>query len=86
MINGLYYIVVSLLKTRIVKSAETSVARKRPCKHSRCYAMAATDTHATIQEMLEAVLSARSVQRLYNEDQLRDGHHPRVHILLRSES
>jgi hypothetical protein len=32
--------------------------------------MAATDTHATIEELLEAVFSVRSVPRLYNESQL----------------
>jgi hypothetical protein len=32
--------------------------------------MAATDTHATIKELLEAVVSVRSVPRLYNEGQL----------------
>jgi hypothetical protein len=48
MINGLYYIVASLLKTRIVKPAETAVASEQLCQHSRCYVMAATDIHATI--------------------------------------
>jgi hypothetical protein len=33
--------------------------------------MAATDTYATIEELLEAVFCVRSVPRLYNEDQLR---------------
>jgi hypothetical protein len=32
--------------------------------------MAATDTHAAIKELLEAVFSLGSVPRLYNEDQL----------------
>jgi hypothetical protein len=32
--------------------------------------MAATDTHATIEELLEAVLSVRSVPKLYNQGQL----------------
>jgi hypothetical protein len=32
--------------------------------------MAVTDTHATIEELVEAVVSVRSVPRLYNEDQL----------------
>jgi hypothetical protein len=32
--------------------------------------MAERDTHATIEELLEAVFSVRSVPRLYNEDQL----------------
>jgi hypothetical protein len=31
---------------------------------------AATDTHATTEELLEAVFSVRSVLRLYNEGQL----------------
>jgi hypothetical protein len=32
--------------------------------------MAATDTHATIEEQLEAVFSVLPVPRLYNEDHL----------------
>jgi hypothetical protein len=32
--------------------------------------MAAIDTHGTIEELLEAVFSVRSMPRLYNEDQL----------------
>jgi hypothetical protein len=32
--------------------------------------MDVTDTHETIEELLEAVFSVRSVPRLYNEDQL----------------
>jgi hypothetical protein len=48
-------------------SANTSVARQ--WFNSR-HLMAATDTHTTIEELLEAVFSVRSVRRLYNEDQL----------------
>jgi hypothetical protein len=32
--------------------------------------MIATDTHATIEELFEAVFSVRPVPRLYNEGQL----------------
>jgi hypothetical protein len=32
--------------------------------------MAARDTHATIEELFEAVFSVRSVPRLYNKGQL----------------
>jgi hypothetical protein len=32
--------------------------------------MATTDMHTTIEELLEAAFSVRSVPRLYNEDQL----------------
>jgi hypothetical protein len=32
--------------------------------------MAATDTHATIEELLEAVFSVRSLPMLYNEGHL----------------
>jgi hypothetical protein len=32
--------------------------------------MTATDTHGTIEELLEAVFSVRSVPRLNNDDQL----------------
>jgi hypothetical protein len=40
---------------------ETTVARKRLGKR----ASAATDTHATTEELLETVFSMRSVPRLY---------------------
>jgi hypothetical protein len=33
--------------------------------------MAATNKHGTIEELLEAVFSVRSMPRLYNEQQLR---------------
>jgi hypothetical protein len=32
--------------------------------------MTATDTHATIEELLEALFSVRSVPRIYNDGQL----------------
>jgi hypothetical protein len=32
--------------------------------------MSSTDTHATIEELLEAVFSVRSILRLYNKGQL----------------
>jgi hypothetical protein len=38
--------------------------------NGRYYIMAATDTHPTIEELLEAVFSVRSVPRPYNEGQL----------------
>jgi hypothetical protein len=38
--------------------------------NGRCYVMAATDTHTSIEELLEAVSSVQSVARLYNEHQL----------------
>jgi hypothetical protein len=69
--------VACLLKARIVKPAETAVAkvgsiktpvaRQWPNSH---HMIAATDTHATIEELLEAVFPVRSVPSLYNEDQL----------------
>jgi hypothetical protein len=52
-----------MLKARIVKPAGTAVARELLCKHTRCQTMAATDTHATIEERLEAVFSERSMPR-----------------------
>jgi hypothetical protein len=42
-----------------------AVAREWLGKH----ASAATDMHATIEELLEAVFSMRSMQRLYKESQ-----------------
>jgi hypothetical protein len=53
-----------------VKPAETDVARELLCKHTCCHVMAATVTHAIIEELLEAVLSVWSMPRLYNEGQL----------------
>jgi hypothetical protein len=55
-----------LLKARIVKPAETALAIQ--WHSSRCV-LAARDTHATIEEVLEEGFSVRSVPRLYNEDQ-----------------
>jgi hypothetical protein len=52
-----------VLKAKIVKPAGTAVARELLCKHARCQAMAATDTHAAIEELLEAVFSERSMPR-----------------------
>jgi hypothetical protein len=54
-----------------MKPAETAVVRERLLKHARCrHLKAETDTHATIEEMLEAVFSVRFLPSLYNEDQL----------------
>jgi hypothetical protein len=50
-----------------VKPAETAFARQWLSSH---YAMAETYTHATIEEILEAVFSMLSVPRLNNEKQL----------------
>jgi hypothetical protein len=46
-----------------MKPAETAVARELLCKHARCQVMAATNTHAKMEELLEAVFSERSVPR-----------------------
>jgi hypothetical protein len=47
-------------------------ARQRPQNkltyNSRCYVMAATDTHSAMKELL-AVFCVRSMPSLYNEDQ-----------------
>jgi hypothetical protein len=66
--------VVYLLKARIVKPAEAAVARERLCEQAPVarqwlgdrHVIAATVSHATITEMLEAVFSVRSVPRLNN--------------------
>jgi hypothetical protein len=42
----------------------TAVSRQRPGK----YAPAATDTHATLELLLETAFSIRSVERGYNGD------------------
>jgi hypothetical protein len=67
--------VACLLKVRIVKPAETAVAREWFCKHARCSAMAATDMHPTTEELLEAVFYVRSMSRIYNRT---DCHYERV--------
>jgi hypothetical protein len=62
--------VACLLKARIVKPAETAVARDgtantpfaRQWLSSR-HVIAATDTHVTIEELLEAVFSSQSMPR-----------------------
>jgi hypothetical protein len=66
------YFVECLLKAIIVKPAETAVANTPVAGQwlSSRHVMVATDTHATIEELLEAVFSVRSLPRLYNEDQL----------------
>jgi hypothetical protein len=61
--NRTDHTVACLLKARIVKQAETAVARERP---NIRHVITATDTHS----ILEAVFSVLSVPRLYKEDQL----------------
>jgi hypothetical protein len=56
-----------LLKARIVKPAETAVARQWLSSHN---VMATTDMHTTMEELLEAAFSVRSMPMLYTEDQL----------------
>jgi hypothetical protein len=59
------HIVTCPLKSRVAEPEETPVARVRLGK----YASAVTDTHPTKEELLEAVFSMRSVQRLYTGDE-----------------
>jgi hypothetical protein len=59
-----YDIITCLLKVRIVKPAETAVARQWL---SERYVTADALTYATIEELLEAVFSVRSAPSLYNE-------------------
>jgi hypothetical protein len=51
-------------KARIVESEETAVTRQRLGKHIP----AATNTHATMEELLDMVFSVQSVLMLYNND------------------
>jgi hypothetical protein len=53
--------VACLMKARIVKPAETTAARQWLSKR---HVTTATFTYATIEELLEAVLSVRSAPRL----------------------
>jgi hypothetical protein len=48
---------------RIMEPEETSITRQRLSKH----VPAATNTQATIEELLEAMFSVGSAPRLYNE-------------------
>jgi hypothetical protein len=69
--------VAYLLKARTVKLAETAITREwlcntpvaRECLSSR-HMIATTDMHTMIEELLEAVVSVKSMPRLYNKDQL----------------
>jgi hypothetical protein len=56
--------VAYLLKGRILELAETVTPRERICKH---IVPAAMKEHETMEKLLEAVFSVRSVPRLYNE-------------------
>jgi hypothetical protein len=61
------YILTCPLKGRIAEPEETAIAaiaRELLGKH----ASTVTDTHATIEELLEAMFSVCSAPRLYNED------------------
>jgi hypothetical protein len=53
------------LKPGIVEQEEEAIARQWRCKH----VSAATNQHATVEELLEALFSVRSVPTLYSEDQ-----------------
>jgi hypothetical protein len=53
-------------KTRIAESEETAVAMELQRKH----VSAVTNTHATIEGLLEAVFIVQSAPRLYNKEQL----------------
>jgi hypothetical protein len=65
--------VAYLLKLRIVASRDGRcygmALQTRPLLCS-LHVMAPTDTHATKEELLEAVFSVQSVSMLYNEDKL----------------
>jgi hypothetical protein len=60
-------VVSSLLRVRIVKPAETPVAKQWLSSRQ---VLATRDTHSTMKELLEVVFSVRPVPRVYNEDQL----------------
>jgi hypothetical protein len=57
------HVVTRYLKAGIVEREETSISRQQLGKH----ASMAMNTHATTEELLEAVSSTQSVPRLYNE-------------------
>jgi hypothetical protein len=61
------YSVACLLKSRIVKPAETVVTRQQLNNRQM---LASRDTQVTIEELSKNAFSARSVPSLYNEDQL----------------
>jgi hypothetical protein len=62
--KGKFSIVTWRLKARIVEREETAIASQRLGEH----APAATDAHATMEELVDAVFSMRSVPRQYSED------------------
>jgi hypothetical protein len=67
------HVVTYLLKVGIAEPEKTPVSRQRVCKHvsmATSSLTTVTDMHATIEELLEAVSSVGSVQRLYKESQL----------------
>jgi hypothetical protein len=64
-VNKYIYTVTLHLQGRIVEPKGTVVARQRRDKH----VSAATNTHATTEELLEAMFSMQSVSMLYS-----DGH------------
>jgi hypothetical protein len=61
-----------LLKATIAEPENASIARQWLCKlvcTQKNYVIAATDTYATIVELLEAAFSVGCVQRLHKESQ-----------------
>jgi hypothetical protein len=52
-----------MIRKLVVEPEETAVAREGHGKH----ATTATDTHATIEELLKALFSLQSAQRQYKE-------------------
>jgi hypothetical protein len=58
------YIVTKCLKPRIVEREETSVARQRLGKQ----VFAATDTQASIEELLGTIFSIQAIQSGYKEE------------------
>jgi hypothetical protein len=69
-------VLACLPKARI--TAKPAVASEQLCKQTAarrwlisCHVIATTDTHATMEELLDAVFSVRSVPRLYDEDWLK---------------
>jgi hypothetical protein len=53
------------LKAGILEQIDATIARQRCCKH----VSAATDMHATVEKLLDAMFFVWAVPRLYIEDQ-----------------
>jgi hypothetical protein len=67
----LWHVDALLGSDREISSYTITLPSNCSLSNGRCYVMAATDMHSTIEYLWEAVFSVRSVLRIHNEEQLR---------------